>query len=115
MTPTTEARTPDPIKPKGIPPRGVCFCRECGHPYYAKREDQEYCSTKCRQNFHRRRYDRGAELYDFAMNWRGKRLKGGFTILCQILDEWLRQEKTRKAKCQKIRKAYEEEQRRASL
>ncbi len=72
-------------------------CRECGHPFYAARKDQEFCRPKCRQDWHKRRYERGAALYDFAMEWRGKRLKGGFTRLCQMIDEWLRDERERKA------------------
>lgn len=82
------------MQPRNAPP--LRHCRECGHPFYARRDDQEFCRPTCRQNWHRRRYDRGAALYDFAMEWRGKRLKGGFTKLCQMVDEWLREERERR-------------------
>jgi len=95
-----------PIRPKGIPPRPVSFCRECGHPYWPRRDDQEYCSSTCRSKYHKRRYERGAQLYDFAMEWRGKRLKGGFTRLCQIIDEWLRDERERRRANRKVRDAW---------
>jgi hypothetical protein len=98
------------IKPKGTPPRGVCFCRECGHPFYPRREDQEYCAYTCRTRYHKRRYERGAQLYDFAMEWRGKRLKGGFTQLCQIVDEWLRDQRDRRKAHKEIKTEFERQQ-----
>lgn len=98
------------IQPKGVPPRPVSFCRECGHPYWPRRDDQEYCGATCRSAYHKRRYERGAQLYDFAMRWRGQRLKGGFTDLCQMLDEWLRDERDRRQARRAIRKSYQTQQ-----
>lgn len=40
------------------------------------------------------------------MEWRGKRLKGGFTRLCQIIDEWLRDERERRRANRKVRDAW---------
>ena len=101
----------DPIKVKGIPPRPVDFCSECGHPYYPRLEAQEFCGTPCRNKFHKRRQKRGTELYDFAMRWRGKRLKGGFTALCQMVDDWLRDDKARRQEHRAIRDAFKKQQR----
>jgi len=98
------------IKPKGTPPRTIGYCRECGHPFHPGRHDQEYCGNTCRKTFHKRRYERGAQLYDFAMEWRGKRLKGGFTQLCQIIDDWLREERERRNQHKELKRAYENQQ-----
>lgn len=105
-----DCATTDKIQIKGIPPRPVSFCRECGSPYYPRRDDQEYCAPTCRSKFHKRRYERGAQLYDFAMDWRGKRRKGGFTALCQMVDEWLRDERVRKDTRRLIRDAWKRQQ-----
>ncbi len=83
------------IKIKGTPPRPVGYCKECGHPFYPKREDQDFCATGCRNQHHKRRYERGAKLYDFAIHWRSKRPKGAFTEFCQIVDEYIRDNKAR--------------------
>jgi predicted nucleic acid-binding Zn ribbon protein len=99
-----------PLVPKGIPPRPVDFCKECGNPYYPRREDQEFCGGTCRSKFHKRRQQRGTELYDFAMDWRGKRRKGGFTALCQMLDDWLRDNRVRKDAHRRIREAWNRQQ-----
>jgi len=102
MIPTT---TEKPIIARGAP-LGVRFCRECGLPFHPTRVDQDFCATKCRQTLHHRRSMRGVALYDFAMEWRGKRLKGGFTELCRIIDEWLRDERDRRKAHASIRAAY---------
>ena len=86
------------------------FCQECGQPFYPQRRDQSFCRPVCRQTLHRRRYERGAALYDFAMDWRGKRLRGGFTALCKMLDDWLHDERQRRAQHKALRDAYEAQQ-----
>ncbi|MBF0305167.1 MAG: hypothetical protein HQL41_05915 [Alphaproteobacteria bacterium] len=73
----------------------MSHCRECGAPFWLMKTDQAFCRNACRQAFHKRRYERGAQLYDFAMEWRGKRLRGGFTRLCRIIDDWLRENRER--------------------
>jgi len=50
----------------GNPPRKP-NCAECGHPFETTRREARFCSNECRQDFNRRRRDRGAELYDFYM------------------------------------------------
>lgn len=42
-------------------------CTECCGPFKAKNYDAEFCGPKCRMNFHNRRRDRGAILYDMTM------------------------------------------------
>ena len=101
------AQAAKPIVVRGAPPLPMRYCGECGNPYWPTRQDQDFCGTACRQNFHKRRYQRGAELYDFAMDWRGKRRKGGFTEFCRIVDEWLRDERDRRARHAKIREAHQ--------
>ena len=102
QTHTAATSSPPLVRPRGFVPRPR-YCKECGHPFYPARHDQDYCRPKCRQAWHKRRYERGAQLYDFAMAWRGKRLKGGFTRLCQMLDEWLRDERDRRKACKRLR------------
>lgn len=94
-----------PILPSGAP-MPLRYCKECGRPFYPTRRDQDYCTSKCRQTLHKRRYERGAKLYDFAMEWRGKRVRGGFTELCRIIDDWLRDERDRRKAHAEIRAAY---------
>lgn len=47
-------------------------CQECGTLMERKPKGRPklFCTTKCRAAFHRRRRDRGQELYDFVMEWR---------------------------------------------
>jgi hypothetical protein len=44
-----------------------CQCKECGKAFKAIRRQATFCGDPCRAAFNRRRRDRGAELYDFAM------------------------------------------------
>lgn len=85
---------PVPCTPRGTPST-VRYCRECGHPFHARRLDEQYCRAECRRAYHKRRIARALELYDLAYNWRRTRAKGGFADLCQILDEHIRQDRAR--------------------
>lgn len=58
-------------------------CQECGNEFQAKRGHQQFCCTACRKTWNNRRAVRGAELYDFVMNWRFERketLRDGTTV-----------------------------------
>jgi hypothetical protein len=102
----------DAIKVKGAAPVSLRFCRECGHPFHPARHEQVFCpGSKCRMAFNARRAKRAIALYDFAMNWRSKRLKGGFTQFCQMIDEWLRADRTHREDHVKIRRDFEAQQR----
>jgi hypothetical protein len=83
--PVTKSVTP--------PPPQLRYCKECGEGFYPRRDDQDFHNRTCRQKWHARRQKRGMELIDFALEWRGKRLKGGFTKFCQMVDEWLREDR----------------------
>ena len=73
-------------------------CLECGASFLPIRRDQEFCLPACRQSYHKRRYERGAQLYDRAMKFRGKREKVSFTKLCKLLDDWLFEDRMRRTK-----------------
>ncbi len=106
----TEYQPQVPIQVRTLAPAEVRYCRECGQPYHPSRHDQEFCRPHCRQTHHKRRYERGAILYDFAMKWRGKRTKGGFTEFCQMVDEWLRAERHRRLQHKGIKEAHKKQQ-----
>ena len=63
-------------------------CRECGNAFTARRAGREFCSAKCRTDFHNRRARRGAELYDVLMNMRFDRANaedsGAWFLLCRM-------------------------------
>lgn len=82
-----------PINPPDLP---AAVCPECGAAFWKTRADRKFCGDRCKRDHHRRREARGTELYDFAMAWRGKRLAGGFTELCRLLDGWLAEDRERK-------------------
>lgn len=99
-----------PVRPRGTP-ASEQFCDECGHPFYPAREHQRFCSTTCRQALHRRRAERGAELYDLAMAWRAKRQRGGFTAFCQAVDRFLDDERSARRVRDAVRQSFRQAQR----
>ncbi len=99
------------LKPKGAPPRPVSFCKECTDPYWPTRRDQEFCTSACRMKYHKRRSERGARLYDLAMEWRVQRRPGGFKRFCQLLDDWLRDDRRRAKARDLVRKAWQKQER----
>lgn len=42
-------------------------CVNCRGAFEVKRHDADFCSNACRQDFHNRRLQRGAVLYDLLM------------------------------------------------
>lgn len=84
------------------------YCSDCGQPFWPRREDQEFCRTACRQAHHGRRKQRGLELYDLAMAFRRERRKGGFTEVCRLLDDWIRQDRLTAKAHRTIRKGHEQ-------
>ena len=42
-------------------------CLECGKGFKPGHGAARFCATACKTTWHRRRHDRGSELYDFAM------------------------------------------------
>jgi hypothetical protein len=62
------------------------ICRECRAKFEARRSTKEFCCTACRQVFNNRKRTRGAEIYDFAMEWRDDRSDTtALTLLCRVL------------------------------
>lgn len=51
-------------------------CRECGHPFVAKRATKEFCGLACRRAYNNRKAVRGALIYDLLMTWRFDRSDG---------------------------------------
>lgn len=122
--PTSSTRTltappapgePDPcppprLTPRGGAPLGVRFCKECGHPFYPARQDQDFCQKRCRQDFHHRRAARGVQALDAVMAWRKTRKKGGMTDVCHLADAWLAEDRTRAAAHKDLRLRFAEQQ-----
>lgn len=72
-------------------------CRECGAGFEPGRAGALFCSAPCRQAFHNRRQERGAELYDLFMLHRcerpvGRRLRA-FFIMCRLASRWRAQDR----------------------
>ena len=88
-----DARTPPP-------PR---WCRECGTPFYAWRNDMEFCRAKCRRDFHKRRYKWGGLLYDMVLAWRVDRIKQGLSKMTQLADQIAGEERARRKAHAKLR------------
>ena len=67
-------------------------CVECGAPYAAKKQTALFCSSDCRDMFHRRRKERGAVLYDMVMAMRYERGRSAekklYTMLCREAAEF---------------------------
>lgn len=59
-------------------------CLECLKPFAVKKHEQRFCSTPCRKGFHRRREQRGAEMYDLVMAWRHDRKGHGPAALAYL-------------------------------
>lgn len=87
---------PRAIVPKGRPAE-LRYCREDGHPFYPARHDQDFCSPKCRSDFHRRRYDNGAKLYDVAVRWADTGAGNDFADLDRLARECLAEERKRES------------------
>jgi len=99
--------TTERILTRGDAPRERRYCKECGNPFWPSRHGQDFCpKSTCRSTFHQRRASRGTQLYDLAMEWRGKRRKGLFTELCRILDDWLYEDRERAKAHKVIREAH---------
>jgi hypothetical protein len=89
------------VLPPKLPP--LCRCAECGELFYRLRQDQIFCPApkRCRRTYHRRKEVRGARLYEFAMEWRRTRRKGGFTELTQMIDGFLAEDRAREERRKK--------------
>lgn len=59
-------------------------CLECATKFKPVRIEQRYCGLRCRKAFHRRREQRGAEMYDLVMAWRHDRKNTGPDALAYL-------------------------------
>lgn len=91
---TSEAELVKPAKP-ARPRRPVARrnCCECSATFETNRSDREFCSSNCKAAWNNRRMTRGARLYDLAMDFRGRRKKGGFTEVCRMIDSFLEEDR----------------------
>lgn len=78
---------------KPPPPRR---CRECGGPFYAWRQDMEFCCATHRADYHKRRYKWGGLLYDMVIAWRVDRIKQGLSKMTRLADQIAGEERARR-------------------
>ena len=76
----------------------VALCMECGVPIAKKvpgtagKQATTYCSKKCNKKYNARKRNRGAVIYDLALEMRQKRLPGAFGDLCHQISLFLQQD-----------------------
>lgn len=93
-----------------LPPRPrVCFCQECGQPFYPSRVDQVFCKNVCRMAQHDRERTHGRALYRLVKSWRLDRGKGALAELTQYADRIAGEERDRRRRHAEIREAAERE------
>ena len=73
-------------------------CLECGNPFdLGNRPGREFCGTRCRMAFNKRREKRGAEMYDLVMAWRCQRglakALGLFAIVCALISQYRQEDR----------------------
>lgn len=86
MIDTLEAGRPKFKRAKGI-------CRECGAPKSERRSMADFCSDRCRSDFHNRAKKEGAYIIHIAKRWRRLRNKGDFALFTKMLDDLIREDK----------------------
>lgn len=97
---------PAPSRPATTPPPQR-WCRECGGPFYAWRNDMEFCRAKCRHDHHKRRYKWGGLLYDMVLAWRVDRVLKGLSKMTQLADQIANEERARRKRHAEIKSQQE--------
>lgn len=69
------------------------LCRECQTPKNERRSLAEFCSDKCRSDFHNRSKVQGAQIISVAKRWRRYRRSGDLSLLCKLLGDFVREDK----------------------
>lgn len=63
-------------------------CKDCGCAIPPTSKSRDFCTASCRSNFHNRRKQRGADLYDLFMSLRFDRTvakdKGAWSLMCRM-------------------------------
>uniref|UniRef100_A0AB74UGR5 Transcriptional regulator n=1 Tax=Caulobacter phage BL57 TaxID=3348355 RepID=A0AB74UGR5_9VIRU len=77
---------PNFAKAKGL-------CRECGAPKSERRLGADFCSTRCRSNFHNRAKLEGAAMIHIIKRWRRYRRPGDFALMTKMADDLIRMDK----------------------
>ncbi|AFU87663.1 hypothetical protein CcrKarma_gp146 [Caulobacter virus Karma] len=78
-------------RPNFAKARGVC--RECGAPKNERRLGADFCSTRCRSDFHNRAKIEGASLIHIVKRWRRYRRPGDFALMTKMADDLIRADK----------------------
>lgn len=81
----------DRTRPNFKRARGIC--RECGAPKSERRSTADFCSDRCRGDFHNRAKKEGAYIIHIAKRWRRFRNKGDFALFTKMLDDLIRDDK----------------------
>lgn len=67
------------------------FCKECGTGFNPRQRTALFCGVPCKQTFHNRRRERGAELYDFIMQDRHDKLIDALLAAYVMADKAMRE------------------------
>ncbi len=97
---------PAPSRPATTPPPPR-WCRECGGPFYAWRNDMEFCSATHRAAYHKRRYKWGGLLYDMVIAWRVDRVFKGLSKMTQLADQIANEERARRKRHAEVKSQQE--------
>lgn len=73
--------------------RAKGLCRECNAPKHERRSTSDFCSDRCRSDFHNRAKVEGAAVIHIAKRWRRYRNKGDFALFTKMLDDLIRADK----------------------
>lgn len=97
----SNAATPAPHQRDTAPSCTRATCPECGRRHSPARRDAEFCSATCRQRWHSRRAQRGADLYDLYMAHRFDRQTatalGLLAIINRACSTWRAEDAERRA------------------
>ena len=74
----------------------VRTCKEptCRDEFRAKRNDQIFCQSGCRQKWHRRVEVRGGQAVEMLIDWRKTRgaKKGALGEIAHMVDGWIKED-----------------------
>lgn len=63
-------------------------CKDCGCAIPSESKSRDFCTSSCRSNYHNRRKQRGADLYDLFMALRFDRAaaqeQGAWSLMCRM-------------------------------
>lgn len=70
-------------------------CKECGCEFRQGRRDQIFCTSSCRQKWHRRIELRGGAAVEKLIDWRKTRgsKKGALGEIAAMVDAWIMEDR----------------------